>query len=73
MSYKVYVVTTRTTCCSSPPNLQAEVEDVCNKMADRGYVLVSAYPEVVRDCNTSAPGCEGAKRGVFMIFARPDE
>lgn len=66
MNYKVIVVTTRSTCCSAAPSLKAEVETACNKLAAEGYVLVTAHPENVRECNN-------VKRAVFMIFARPEE
>jgi len=66
MRYKVVLVTTRTDCCSTSPSLNQEVENACNQLAAQGYVLVSAYPENIRECNN-------VKRAVFLIFARPEE
>ena len=67
MKYKVVVVSTRNDCCNSSPGLDHEVQDACNHMASRGYVLVTAYPENVKDC------CNQVKRAVFLIFAHPEE
>jgi hypothetical protein len=67
MSYKVCVVTTKSgSCCTPAPELDEEVERTCNHLGERGWVLVSAYPENVRECNN-------VKRAAFLIFARPEE
>ena len=65
MRYKVVVVTTQTDCCSNAKSLDSEVENACNRLASQGYVLITAYPENVKECNN-------IKRAVFLIFVHPE-
>ncbi len=70
MKYRVVVVTTKTqsgACQKTPPSLSAEVENACNDMAAKGWVLASAYPEnvaVTVCCNNQM------QRASFLIFSK---
>jgi hypothetical protein len=67
MQYKVIVVSARAECCKTP-SLDREVEEACNHMAAKGWVLITAYPDVVQDCVCNQ---NSLRRAVLMIFARP--
>jgi len=69
MKYKVIVVTTKaqTGCCQTAPSLNQEVENVCNDMGAKGWLLASAYPE-----NISVNVCcnNQIQRASFLIFSK---
>lgn len=63
MEYRVVVVTTKDSCCSST-FLNHEVEETCNRMAAQGFVLVNLWESKVQVCG-------GAKQAICLIFVRP--
>lgn len=63
MQYRVVVVTTKDSCCSST-FMNQEIESSCNAMAAQGFVLVNMYECHVQKC------CE-RKHAMALIFVRP--
>jgi hypothetical protein len=66
MHYRVILVHEKSKCCSGG-SISKEIEDTCNKYANSGYVLVTAY----RQTASTAQGCNSqAEVGAVLIFAR---
>lgn len=63
MHYRVIVVSTKDSCCSST-FINDEVEQSCNSMAQQGYVLVTFWESHVQQCG-------GGKKAICLIFVRP--
>ena len=63
MHYKVIVVTPKESCCSRT-FMNDEVEETCNSMSAKGYVLVNFWESTV-------PSCGGPKHAICLIFVRP--
>jgi len=76
--YKVVTVAKPTSCCTDRvASLDSDIEEVCNDMASRGFVLVSAFDTQQPSC---APCCQNTmfapqttcwKKATCLVFASP--
>lgn len=65
MHYRVIVVTTKNEgCCGNTAPINDEVEQSCNSMAAKGYVLINFWESRVQVCG-------GSKHAICLIFVRP--
>ena len=78
MRYKVVTVAKPTSCCTDRvASLDSDIEEVCNDMASRGFVLVSAFDTQQPSCTTCcqnsmfAPQTACWKKATCLVFASP--
>ena len=79
MRYKVVTVAKPTSCCTDRvASLDSDIEEVCNDMASRGFVLVSAFDTQQPTCGLClthncmfAPQTTCWKKATCLVFASP--
>lgn len=72
MRYKVVsVIDPKPTCANAAGSPDPEIEEVCNEMASRGFVLVSTF-ETVRRVSWECCSCAKCPaKATCLVFASP--